>query len=369
MSQEQTFGQQRLLSLDAFRGFTIALMIIVNDPGSWSHVYAPLLHAKWHGLTPTDLVFPFFLFIVGVSIALAYSKRLKTGVDKKSLYKKILVRSLKIFLVGIFLNLFPKFDIENLRIAGVLQRIAIVFMICSFLFLHLDWKKLAILGIIILLGYWFVMTVVPVPGIGSANLDPGTNFAAWLDSILLPGRMWQGTWDPEGLFSTLPAIVTGITGMLAGLTIISSISLDRKIIWLFVLGFFSLILGIVWGWFFPINKNLWTSSFVLYTSGSAALTLASCMFIIDVLNIKSWTRMGRIFGANAIAVYVFAGMLPDLLSGVPIAGKTFNTYFMNFLTEIGVDDKFASLMYALVFVMICYALAYFLYKRKIFIKL
>jgi len=369
MNPSQPFGNQRLLSLDAFRGFTIALMIVVNDPGSWSHVYAPLLHAKWHGITPTDLVFPFFLFIVGVSVVLAFSKRMKSGASKESLYRKIIIRSLKIFLVGIFLNLFPNFDFADLRVAGVLQRIAIVFLVCSILFLQLDWKKLAMTGAVILVGYWLAMTLIPVPGIGEANLEPGKNLAAWIDGILLPGRMWQGTWDPEGLLSTLPAIATGITGMLTGILITGTLSLDRKIIWLFLMGFFSFVLGGVWDWFFPINKNLWTSSFVLYTSGAAALTLGSSMFIVDVLNIKSWTRMGRIFGANAISVYVFAGILPDLLSGVKIAGYSFNSLFMETLTNIGLAHKFASLLYAIVFTLICYIPAYILYKKKIFIKL
>jgi predicted acyltransferase len=369
MNNLQPFPNQRLLSLDAFRGFTIALMIVVNDPGSWKHVYAPLLHARWHGVTPTDLVFPFFLFIVGVSIVLAFSKRMDVGKDKRSLYKKILIRSLKIFSVGIFLALFPSFDFSNLRIVGVLQRIAIVFLVCSFLFLHFGWKKLAYIGAGTLIAYWLIMAFVPVPGLGHPSLEPGQNIAAWIDSILLPGRLYQGTWDPEGILSTFPSIVTGITGMLAGILIVGKASLDRKIIWLFVIGFMSFVLGGIWDWFFPINKNLWTSSFVLYTSGAAALTLASCMFIVDVLNLRSWTRMGRIFGANAITVYVFAGILPDLLSGVPIFGITFNALFMQSLTELGMEAKLVSFLYSILFVLICYIPAYILYKRKIFIKL
>jgi predicted acyltransferase len=369
MNKPESFGNQRLLSLDAFRGFTIALMIIVNDPGSWSHVYGPLLHAKWHGITPTDLVFPFFLFIVGVSVALAYSKRLNSGTDKKSLYKKIIVRSLKIFAVGIFLALFYKFDFANLRVAGVLQRIAIVFLVCSFLYLNFDWKSLAKIGAVTLVLYWIIMAFFPVPGIGEPRLEPGENIAAWIDSYLLPGRMWQGTWDPEGLFSTFPAIVTGITGMLAGILIVGSLSLDRKIIWLFALGFLSFLLGGVWDWFFPINKNLWTSSFVMYTSGAAAMTLATCIFIVDVLHLNAWTRMGRIFGANAITVYVIAGILPKLLGLIPIGGKNYKEVFMDSLTGIGIEARLASLLYAIIFVLICYIPAYILYKKKIFIKL
>jgi predicted acyltransferase len=369
MDKLQPLANQRLLSLDAFRGFTIALMIVVNDPGSWQHVYAPLLHAKWHGITPTDLVFPFFLFIVGVSIVLAFSKRLEKGTEKKSLYKKILIRSLKIFAVGIFLALFPSFDFSNLRIAGVLQRIAVVFLVCSFLFLHFAWKKLAFIGAATLVAYWLIMAFVPVPGLGYPSLEPGKNIAACIDSVLLPGRLYRGTWDPEGILSTFPSIATGITGMLAGILIAGKSSLDRKIIWLFVIGFICFVLGGMWNWFFPINKNLWTSSFVLYTSGAAALTLATCMFIADVLNLNSWTRMGRVFGANAITVYVFAGVLPDLLSGVPIFGITFNDFFMQSLTGLGLEPKLVSLLYAILFALICYIPAYILYKRKIFIKL
>ncbi len=369
--EEQTLktGSQRLLSLDAFRGFTIALMIVVNDPGSWNHVYAPLLHAEWNGITPTDLVFPFFLFIVGVSVVLAYSKRLKAGIDKKDMYKKIVIRSIKIFAVGIFLNLFPLFNFADLRVAGVLQRIAIVFFVCSFLYLSLSWKTIAKIGGIILLLYWLIMVFFPVPGIGEPSLEPGKNIAAWIDSILLPGRMWQGTWDPEGIFSTLPAIVTGITGMLAGILIIGSKPIDRKIILLFTLGFFAFIAGGVWDWFFPINKNLWTSSYVLYTSGAATLTLAASIFIVDVLHIKGWTRVGRIFGANAITIYVIAGMLPSLFNRVKIGGYSFNSLIMDGLTGIGFDPKLASLCYALLFTGICYIPAYILYKKKIFIKL
>lgn len=360
---------QRLLSLDAFRGFTIALMIVVNDPGSWSYVYAPLLHAEWNGITPTDLVFPFFLFIVGVSIVLAYSKRLKKGISKKDIYKKIFIRSLKIFGVGIFLNLFPLFNFENLRVAGVLQRISIVFLVCSLLFLNANWKTLAKIGGITLLLYWLVMAFIPVPGLGEASLEPGQNIAAWIDSKFLPGRMWQGTWDPEGILSTVPSIATGITGILAGILMISNQSLDRRIIWLFTLGFFSFILGGIWDWFFPINKNLWTSSFVLYTSGAASLTLAASIFIVDVLQIKGWTRIGRIFGANAITIYVIAGMLPTLFNRVKVGHMSFNSMIMDGLTGMGFDPKLASLCYALIFAGICYIPAYILYKKRIFIKL
>ncbi len=359
----------RLLSLDAFRGFTIALMILVNNPGSWDAVYPPLLHAEWNGLTPTDLVFPFFLFIVGVSIVLAYSKRQSTGAGKASIYKKIIIRSLKIFAVGLFLNLLPDFSFSELRIAGVLQRIAIVFLACSFLFLNLEWKGLAKVGIVILLVYWITMVFLPVPGIGQPSLEPGENIAAWIDSFLLPGKKWQGSWDPEGLYSTLPSIVTGIAGMLAGILIVSGQTIERKVIWLFSIGFLALIIGNIWAWSFPINKNLWSSSFVLYTAGAASLTLASLLFFVDILQWNRWVKPGLIFGSNAIAVYVFAGIVPDLLGKVNIGGYSTIGWFMQFLSNNGFDPKFASLCYAICFIGICYVFSVILYRKKIFIKL
>ncbi|MDR4988802.1 MAG: heparan-alpha-glucosaminide N-acetyltransferase domain-containing protein, partial [Bacteroidales bacterium] len=168
---------QRLSSLDALRGFTIAAMIMVNNPGSWSHIYPPLAHKPWHGITPTDLIFPFFIFIVGISIVLSYSRRLASGLPKTDLYKKIIWRSVKIFAVGVFLNLYPYFDFSDVRIAGVLQRIALVFMACALLFLNTDWKKQAVTGVVLLVGYWIVMTIIPTPGYGKVMLEPGHNMA------------------------------------------------------------------------------------------------------------------------------------------------------------------------------------------------
>jgi len=390
----------RLISLDAMRGFTIALMIVVNDPGSWSHVYAPLLHAKWHGITPTDLVFPFFLYIVGVSIVLAYTKRLKADKPKKDMYRKIVWRAFKIFAVGIFLALFPEFNFFELRVAGVLQRIAIVFLVCALLFLNTDWKKQAWIGGIILVAYWLVMALIPVPIDGvirealasgtvmraagafpveglrqisdqfiAPNFEPGVNFAAWFDRIFTPGRLWEKSFDPEGLFSTLPAIATGIAGMLAGAVIVSKKEQDRKVIWLFFLGFLGFVLGGIWNWFFPINKNLWTSSFVLYTSGLATMVLATSIFFVDMLGNKGWTKPGVIFGANAITIYVLAGILPTFFYAPIFGGESINGLFFNGLVSAGLAPKFVSLLYALLYTGICFIPGYFLYKKKIFIKL
>lgn len=360
---------KRLISLDAFRGFTIAAMIMVNNPGSGNHVYAPLLHKPWNGITITDLIFPFFLFIVGVSIALAYTKRVNAGVPKADMYKKIVWRSVKIFAVGIFLALYPKFNFADLRIAGVLQRIAIVFLICAILFLRFRWKKQAIIGASILVLYWLAMVLIPTPGYGKPMLEPGINLAAWIDSKLLPGRMWQVTWDPEGLFSTLPAIATGITGMLAGTIIVSKKTNEEKIIWLFTAGFIALAIGHIWSWQFPLNKNIWTSSFVMVTSGLAALTLATSMYLVDTLGFRKIAYPGVVFGSNAITVYVLAGLVSYFFRAGLVGGTSLKAHYMDFMTGIGMAPKFASLVFALAYIGLFYIPAWILYRKRIFIKL
>lgn len=362
-------NNQRLISLDAFRGFTIAAMILVNNPGSWAHVYSPLLHAQWNGCTPTDLIFPFFLFIVGVSIALSYSKRLVEGSDKKKLIQKIVFRSLKIFAVGVALNIILSLSFKDIRIAGVLQRIALVFLICSLIYLYSGWKTQLITASMLLVFYWLTMMLIPTPGYDKAMFEPGINLAAWIDSILLPGHMWQGTWDPEGIYSTLPAIATGITGMLAGRLLISNLTLEAKVNWLFTLGLASAIIGFAWGWVFPINKNLWTSSFVLFTSGLASMSLAALMFLIDIQKTTRFTKFGIIFGANAITIYVLAELLTLVFYRLPIAGAALNEHFMNWFQTAGWSLKLASLLCALIYIGINFIPATILFRKKIFIKL
>lgn len=364
-----TIQPTRLTSLDAMRGFTIAAMVLVNFPGSWEHVYQPLLHADWNGLTPTDLVFPFFLFIVGVSIALAYSRRKEAGADKKELYQKIFIRALKIFAVGVILNLIPAFDFTNLRWAGVLQRIAIVFLVCAVLFLNTDWRTQAWIAALILVGYWLAMVLIPTPGLGALRLEPGANLAAWVDSQFLPGRKYQGTWDPEGILSTLPAIATGITGMLAGRLFLSKLSSQEKVNYLMAFGFLGLVLGYIWHLGFPINKNLWSSSYVLVTSGLAALLLGAIYFLVDIKGKKKGTYVGVVFGANAISVYVLADLLAIIFYGTSFGGQTLNESFVAGLSGAGVQPEFASMLYAILFVSINFIPAYILYKKKIFIKL
>ena len=356
---------KRLLSLDFFRGLTIAGMIIVNDPGSWSHVYAPLLHAEWHGATPTDLVFPFFLFIVGVSISLSLSKRKGSS----NLYIKIFKRSAIIFLLGIFLALFPKFDFENLRIVGVLQRIALVYLVCAILYLNTSFSTQLKAGIGLLVIYWITMAFIPFNGNLAGTLDPGNNFAAWIDSFIVPGRLYQETWDPEGFYSTLPAIATGISGMLCGKIILdNSNSLKDKIIKLFYWGAIVLIIGSFWDYIFPINKHIWTSSYVLYSSGLAMIILAMSMWIIDEKKYTNNIKFGLVFGSNAITAYVLHGIVWRLFQFPVINGVGFQKFWMDTGTSIGLPAKFVSFDWAIFYTLVIYFIVYQLYKRKIFIK-
>lgn len=363
---------KRLGALDAFRGFTIAAMILVNFPGNRNHVFKPLLHTDWWGISFTDLVAPFFLFTVGVSIALAYTKRIDAGQKPQSLYKKLFIRALKIYGVGMLLNLMGligDFTWEEVRWTGTLHRIAIVFLVCGLLFLHANWKKQAIIGASILVLYWLAMTFIPLPGHGKVMLEPGMNLAAWVDSKLLPGKMWQGSWDPEGILSTFPSVVTGITGMLAGTILLSKQSMEKKVIQLFFFGFVSFVIGIVWNWDFGLNENIWSSSFVMVTSGMAALVLASLLYIIDILMYGKWAQFGVIYGMNAIAVYVLADILALLFYELPFGGASLNKIFFELFTSMACPPKVSSMLYAIIFVGINFIPAYLLYRKKIFIKL
>lgn len=364
--------QKRLISLDAFRGFTIAAMILVNFPGNWDHVFDPLLHTDWWGISFTDLIAPFFLFTVGVSITLAYTKRLSEGVKPQQLYKKLFIRSIKIFAVGMFLNtigIIENFKFEELRWTGTLHRIAIVFLVCGLLFLHTGWRTQLIIGVLLLLFYWLAMTLIPTPGYEKAMLEPGVNLAAWVDQQLLPGKMWQGNWDPEGILSTFPSFVTGITGMLVGKLLLSNRTIENKVIMLFFWGFVCFIVGIIWNWSFGLNENLWTPSFVLFTSGMAGMTLACLIYIIDMHHYKKWAKFGIIYGMNAIAVYVLADLLAIVFYHISFGSQSLNTHFFNTFTSIGLAPKLASMFYGLIFVGINFIPAWFLFKHKVFIKL
>jgi predicted acyltransferase len=363
------YPASRLVSLDALRGFTIAAMIVANFPGSEQYVFFTLRHTKWNGLSFTDLIAPIFLFVVGVSIVLAYAKPLAEQRPKGALYRKIVVRSLKIFAVGMFLNLMPDFDLTSIRWTGTLHRIAIVFLVCASLYLNTTWKQQAWIGAVTLVAYWLAMTLIPTPDVGKVVLQPGQNLAAWLDRQYLPGRMWQGTWDPEGILSTFPAIVTGITGMLAGQLMLTDKPTLEKVAYLMTAGLFAAIAGYFWGLVFPLNENLWTSSFVLVTLGFSALLFGALLFLVDVSGHTNGTKLGILFGANAITVYVLADVFALLFYRLNIGDKSLNEWGVNTLIQLGCVPELASLLYALFFVGINFIPAYVLYQKRIFVKI
>lgn len=377
----------RLVSLDVFRGATIALMILVNNPGDWGNVYPPLLHAKWNGCTPTDLVFPFFLFIVGVSVTLSLTKRKERGDDILKLVLQIFRRSFLIFFIGVFLNAFPDFNLSEVRILGVLQRIALVYFFISLIFLFTEWKTQVIISAILLLGYWALITLVPVPGIGMPNISQPTvydpilqkeiapNIVAWLDNKLLAGHLWRTTkiWDPEGLLSTLPAIVTGLFGVLLGKFLRTKLDEFNKIIWIFFTANILIFIGLLWDLVFPMNKSLWTSSYVLFTAGLALHFFAMCYWLIDIKKIDWWIKPFVIYGTNAITVYTLSWIGGTFLRRIKFDFYGTETSLRNFLY----DNLFkpflspinASLAWAIFYVLFWLGIMWIFYKKKIFLKI
>lgn len=371
----ETQKSTRLLSLDVFRGITIALMILVNNPGTWGSIYSPLKHAEWNGCTPTDLVFPFFLFIVGVAITYSLLKRKERGDSQVKLVLQIFRRAAMLFLLGLILQGFPYYDLSTIRIPGVLQRIAVVYFFASLIFLRGSIKTISIVAVALLIFYWLAMTLIPVPGVGYANLEPTTNLAAWIDRNLLYGHLWSATkvWDPEGIFSTIPAISTALFGILTGYWLRKKMDDTTKVVWMFIFGSVGMLLGYIWDFWFPIGKNLWTSSYVVYTAGLALHFLAFCYWFIDVKGIKWWTKPFVVYGLNAITVFFASGIIGRLLTlikitnaaGEEVALKTyiFENFFHSWLSTIN-----ASLAYALVYVIIWLGLMWILYAKKIFLK-
>ena len=355
----------RLVSLDVFRGATIASMILVNDPGS-AESYPQLEHAAWHGWTFTDLVFPFFLWIVGVAMTLSFSSRTARGENRSALLRHVLKRSAIIFAIGLFLNGFPYFRLATIRIPGVLQRIAICYLIAAAIFLYTRVRGQMIWTVGLLAAYWAAMTLIPVPGYGPGVLEPVGNFAQWVDSHILSGHMWRATkvWDPEGLVSTVPAVATVLFGILAGqLLRARNLSPAEKTSWMLAWGNVMLLAGNVMGVFLPINKGLWTSSYSVFMAGMALIVFAICYWIVDVQEWRRWTRPFVIFGMNAIAMFVLSGLLARILG---LAGWKQPIY--QWLFAPLASPRNASLLYAVCFVLVCYAAAWLLYRKKWFVK-
>jgi predicted acyltransferase len=348
-------------------------MILVNNPGSWKHVYPPLRHAEWHGWTPTDLVFPFFLFIVGVSISLSFSKRLETGVRMNQLYFKIIKRSFIIFALGIFLALIPHFDLAALRIPGVLQRIALCYLFSAIFFLRTGAKGRIVFTFSFLAIYWLVMKFMPVPGFGAGILDYKGNLCGYIDTKLLAGHLLKPEFDPEGILSTLPAISTTLLGTLAGDWLRSLKNIFLKTTGLFVMGVVFTYSGLLLHPYFPINKQLWTSTFVLFTAGVALLVLGFCFGVMEGIGFKKWASPFLIFGTNAIFVYVASSLMAKLISLIKISTNgdalSLKVFIHSEILSPIVGPYLGSLIYPLIFILIWLLIMVPFYRRRIFIKL
>jgi predicted acyltransferase len=374
---------QRLISLDVFRGLTIAGMVLVNNPGSWAHIYWPLEHAEWNGWTPTDLIFPFFLFIVGVAIPLALGRRVESGGSMRDLYFKIIKRSVIIFALGEFLAGFPFFapyaHLSRIRIPGVLQRIAVCYLFAAFIFLKTRPRTQAIIALALLIVYWLLMTHVPVPGYGAGVLTKDGSLASFIDRTVFGVHVWSQArvFDPEGLLSTMGALATTIFGMLAGNFLRCQTRTQyEKVSGLFVAGMVCVVIGWIWHPFFPINKSLWTSSYVFFTGGMALQLLAFCYWLIDIKNYRAWAKPFIIFGVNAIALFVGTGLMARIMGIIKVGAATpdgkrtslqawiYQHLFMSWASPIN-----ASLAFAIAFILLWLGLMWLLYRRKIFIKI
>jgi predicted acyltransferase len=366
-------SQDRLISVDAFRGLTVAAMVLVNNPGSWSFIYAPLRHAPWHGWTPTDLVFPFFLFIVGISISLSLGRRAAEGAPQTALVFRIIKRSALIFGLGLFLHLFPKFHPSTVRIPGVLQRIALCFLFGAFVFLKCRPRTRLALALLLLLGYWALLTFVPVPGFGPGVLAEHGNLAGYIDGKLLAGHIHKPDFDPEGLLSTIPAIVTVLLGTLAGDGLRSRHTNSRKTRGMFFWGVGLTAAGLLLGRFFPINKQLWTSSYVVFTAGMALLVFSVMFAALEGPRWKGWAWPFLVLGTNAIAVFAGSALMVKslMLIKIPDGERVVNPMgyvYGHWLSPLA-GPTLGSLLFALLFVGLWIALIAPLYRHKIFIKL
>jgi predicted acyltransferase len=365
---------KRLIALDVFRGLTIALMIVVNNPGNWEHVYAPLLHSKWNGCTPTDLVFPFFMFIVGAAMWYSYKKYNYTLSSK--LVLKILRRTLIIYLIGLLINAYStfSFDFTKIRIMGVLARIALAYGIASFIVLgfRLNWVKVTVA--VILLGYWAILLIFG----GDAPFTLEGNFVRSFDISLLGLNHipeFHGVkFDQTGFLSTLPSIANVLLGYLAGRMIDTTEIKLNAVKRLIIYGIIGIIVAIAWNFVFPINKPIWTSSFVLYTCGFASLFLGILLWIIDIKGYARWTAPFQVFGMNPIFIYGFAEFLAITFwlkaahspTGEPVS---ITSWIYNSIYLPIAGTYISSLLYALSFTFICWLIGWILFKKRIFIKI
>lgn len=369
-------ANNRILSLDVFRGITMALMVLVNSISGIGNSYPILMHASWHGCTLADLVFPSFLFIVGITLVVSLKKYINnTEKASGSVYMNIMQRTLLLFLLGIFLNIFPNaIDLSHLRFYGILQRIAFCYFVCAMLYLNTTIKTQGLIFLGLLIGYWFLLVEIPVPYSTSIDqLTMNNNWVGFIDRMVFSQAHLYKNFDPEGLLSTLPAIATTLSGVLAGVVLISQRSKQKICFSLIVLGILFLALASLWDLSVPINKNLWTSSFVLWTSGISLCVFGLCYFIIDILGVTLWAVPFKIFGMNALFIFIFHVILLKMqfmffikntsgtkeYLGVVLAKYLFNGY----------SQANISLFYGLLFLFLNFLVAALLYRRKIFFKL
>lgn len=373
----------RLMSIDLLRGLTIGFMILVNNNGSRA-AYSQLEHSVWNGFTATDLVFPTFLFLVGLSTVFSTASRLARGDSKQSLFLHTLRRAVILFLLGLLVNSFPHFHWHTLRFYGVLPRIAICYFVVATLYLMSPkWRSKAVLAVVLLVGYWLIMRFISVPGYGVPGhdvplLDPDRNLAAWLDRhVFAASHLYERTRDPEGLLSTLPALATTLIGLLTGIWLRTQRALAEKVRWIAAAGVSGVLLGLLWNLSFPINKKLWTSSFVLFAVGWGLLLLALSIWMFDRQKAEGPEKRKRsglftpllVFGTNAITAYVFSELLASAIGSIYVRPRV-NVHqwlYLGILSGVP-DPSFASLLYSLGFVAVCWLPVYWLYRRRIFIK-
>ena len=371
----------RLLSVDVFRGMTMVAMILVNNPGDPRTTYWPLEHAEWHGWTPTDLVFPFFLFIVGVAIVLALKRRVDGGADRRPLVAKVVKRSLILFGLGLLLNGYPfglfgprSFEqlLQTWRIPGVLQRIAVCYLVVSLLVLFCRPRTLRVVTVVALVGYWGLMTLVPVPGQGAPDIDAeGGHLSGWLDREVFGDHVWQyaKVYDPEGILSTIPAIATTLFGVIAGFLLVARLAPAERLVQLYSRGTVLVAGGFVWGWFFPINKPIWTSSYAVFTAGLAFCGLALCYWWFDVEGHRVSARVFEIYGINAIALYVGSGILARTLAYVRVGDSSLQQVIYRSAFASWLPPHAASLAYAVIWIVGWFLVLAWMYRRRIFIKI
>jgi len=358
---------RRILSLDVFRGASIAGMILVNTFEDTS--IAQLQHAPWNGFTFADAIFPFFLWISGVAIVFSLKKRLAEGTAKTSMISQIFKRSLILFVLGILLYSFPFYNFETIRILGVLQRIAICYLVVSTIFLFTKIRMQIIFTVGLLLGYWLILKYVPVPGVGPGVLEMNGNIVQYVDLTILRGHLWSPMWDPEGIVSTLGAIATMFFGVLAGHFLLAQRDETQKIKKLFAFGILLIALGLIMNNFLPINKNLWTSSYAVFTAGLSSLVFALLYFVVELKKHIRWTKPLVVYGMNPIAIYALSIVVAKSLMLINFHDNSLWEHMHKIMFAIIKNNTMVELLFAFLYLVFLYAVAYIMYKKQWFIKI